>query len=122
MNIKWDLIVVDELFAIHGMGIAAFFRKYFNVPYVIYSTSQMMSTTTVYMGLCELFQLNIFNTTLFLARNLVDRPYLITRDAGSVEELYNVTNFFHRIMNFYNSGAEIVGNFLCKSSNFSCIA
>jgi hypothetical protein len=55
MNVKWDLIIVDELFAFHGMGIAAFFRKYYNTPYVIYATSQMMSTTSMYLGLCEYF-------------------------------------------------------------------
>jgi hypothetical protein len=44
---------------------------------------------------------------------MVDRPYLITRDAGNVEELYNVANFMHRVMNFFDSGAEIFGNILC---------
>lgn len=53
MNVKWDLLVIDELFAYHGMGLASFFRKHYNVPYAIYATSQMMSTTSYYLGLCK---------------------------------------------------------------------
>jgi hypothetical protein len=51
MGVKWDLIVVDELFAFHGMGIAAFFRKHYGTPYAIYATSQMVSTTAFHSGL-----------------------------------------------------------------------
>jgi hypothetical protein len=54
MNQKWDLFVIDELFAFHGMGIAAMMRKYYDVPYISFSTSQIMQTNTVNFGMGRL--------------------------------------------------------------------
>ncbi|KAI6190730.1 UDP-glucuronosyltransferase [Aphelenchoides bicaudatus] len=100
---KWDLVVVDEIFTYHGLGIAAFLRKHYNVPYAIYSTTQMMSHTASSLG---------------LGRNLVARPYWVTREAEDEHDLYDVKNFFHRLFNVYNSGSEFVGNILLSKRFF----
>ncbi|KAI6234209.1 UDP-glucuronosyltransferase [Aphelenchoides fujianensis] len=91
MNTRWDLIVI------HGMGIAAFFRKKYDVPYVIYSTTQIPAVNTMYFG---------------LSKSPVATPYLITRDAGSPDELYDVRNFWHRVVNAWDHGVDLIGHWL----------
>lgn len=50
---------------------------------------------------------------------MVSRPYLITQYASNEHELYDVLKFFDRLLNFFNSGTELLGNllrefFLCE--------
>ncbi|KAI6223524.1 UDP-glucuronosyltransferase [Aphelenchoides besseyi] len=97
MNRKWDLIVVDELFAVHGMAMAAFFRKEYGIPYAIYATTQMTAVDSMYFG---------------LSKSYVAAPYFITREAAHPNELFDQRKFWHRLVNAWDSSMDLVGNAL----------
>jgi hypothetical protein len=50
----------------------------------------------------------------FSAKNMVASPYMITRDAGSEAELYDVRKFQNRLANVVDAGVDLWGNILCR--------
>uniref|UniRef100_A0A183U6J9 B12-binding domain-containing radical SAM protein n=1 Tax=Toxocara canis TaxID=6265 RepID=A0A183U6J9_TOXCA len=50
-NSSWDLIVVDELFTVHGYGIATLQKLQHRTPYIIFSPSLMFFTNYVVSSL-----------------------------------------------------------------------
>lgn len=43
------------------------------------------------------------------------RPYIMTRLAENEHDLYDVKKFLHRLVNFKDAAAELMGNILCES-------
>lgn len=50
MNEDWNLLIVDSLFANHGMAIAQFLYKFFKIPYIVYDTSFLFEFQSMYLG------------------------------------------------------------------------
>ncbi|KAI6238703.1 UDP-glucuronosyltransferase [Aphelenchoides fujianensis] len=90
---RWDLVVVDDLFTIHGMGIAALLRHRYGVPYILYATTQLTAGTAVNLG---------------LGKNLAATPYIFGRHPDGPADVYDPQRFAHRLMNVLDSGLEVL--------------
>lgn len=45
-NKKWDLIVVDSLFATHGFAYASYFYNKYDIPYIDFSPTMVFTFQT----------------------------------------------------------------------------
>uniref|UniRef100_A0A915EFY7 glucuronosyltransferase n=1 Tax=Ditylenchus dipsaci TaxID=166011 RepID=A0A915EFY7_9BILA len=90
---EWDLLILDELFGVHSFGLALYFKRLRNTPYIIYSTTAMIQTSAY---------------SLALGRNLVAEPYLITTTPTSDQDVYSPTKFYDRLNNIYDSTADLL--------------
>uniref|UniRef100_A0A914ED57 Glucuronosyltransferase n=1 Tax=Acrobeloides nanus TaxID=290746 RepID=A0A914ED57_9BILA len=89
---KWDLIVADELFAIHSYAIATFFKGREDIPYITMSTSIMNPPAA---------------ERLALGRNIGSTPYVATWVPKKDDEKHEPTLFWQRLYNAIESVIEI---------------
>jgi hypothetical protein len=78
LNSKWDLLIVDEIFSMHGYNFAHIFSEYnyYSIPYVVASTTNMMDCTAYANAIGKLFLFSrdfIFHL-LFVGHNWVIHP------------------------------------------------
>ncbi|CAD5227146.1 unnamed protein product [Bursaphelenchus xylophilus] len=94
VNQNWDLVVADDIFSAHAWGIALKLKQR-GVPYVLYSTSGQVASTTA--------------QTLAYTRNPVIKQFMFPDMPKDSKRYYNHGNFFDRLTAFWNVAHEIVG-------------
>ncbi|KAI6174449.1 UDP-glucuronosyltransferase [Aphelenchoides besseyi] len=89
---KWDLVIVDALFSIHGYAIATSLKKRFGTPYVTYETA------------CQLMDWH--GAMLSLGWNPVSKAYLYS---SASRKVYEPNRLLDRTYAALNSWIEIFG-------------
>uniref|UniRef100_F1L3T2 UDP-glucuronosyltransferase n=1 Tax=Ascaris suum TaxID=6253 RepID=F1L3T2_ASCSU len=90
-NSSWDLIVVDELFTVHGYGVATLHKRSHSTPYIIFSPSLMFFTNYVINS---------------LGRCSVCRMQLTLSSTDEID--YQPSIFSHRARNFFEHFIEYI--------------
>ncbi|KHN87308.1 hypothetical protein Tcan_05338 [Toxocara canis] len=91
VNGTWDLLVVDELFAVHGYGIASIHKRLNGTPYIVFSTTVMLNSDSMTnaLGRCWVCRVHMFISSV-------------------AELIYKPTYFTHRLANFYQHFTEYI--------------
>uniref|UniRef100_A0A914CWF5 Helicase ATP-binding domain-containing protein n=1 Tax=Acrobeloides nanus TaxID=290746 RepID=A0A914CWF5_9BILA len=51
LNQEWDVVILDELFGMHAHTFAMILNRHQQVPYIVFSTTLMVETTSSNMAL-----------------------------------------------------------------------
>ncbi|KAI1716741.1 UDP-glucoronosyl and UDP-glucosyl transferase domain-containing protein [Ditylenchus destructor] len=101
LNADWDLIVTDDLFCAVGQKMALFGKRHLNLPYVIFSTTQMKNSLT---------------SNGALGRNWITKAPLFSYTPTSSEDYFQSGYFWHRLYAFtLNLGENIGANVLSRN-------
>lgn len=93
MSNKYDVVIVDELFSMHGMVIAEMFKKLHGTPYIVYSPTHH---TSFLHGLTA------------LGRNYGAHMSLFTNIPESYEDRYQPSRFSDRLLSIFESTSEFL--------------
>ncbi|KAI1707068.1 UDP-glucoronosyl and UDP-glucosyl transferase domain-containing protein [Ditylenchus destructor] len=100
LNADWDLVVTDDLFCAIGQKTALFRKRHLNLPYVIFSTTQMKNSLT---------------SNGALGRNWISKAPLFSYTPTSSEDYFQSGYFWHRLYAFtLNLGENIGANILTE--------